>query len=72
MDDPAAIDRIADNGGEHLEAVPLDLKLEEEPKLAEAIVAKAAERGSALSNYAIGAAFAKGQCDEVRCGYGNY
>ncbi|MBM7568693.1 sugar phosphate isomerase/epimerase family protein [Paenibacillus sacheonensis] len=61
-----AIEWIADNGGEHMEVVPLDMKLEEDPTLVREIAAKAAEKGIALSNYAIGAEFAVGDDESFR------
>ncbi|MEF3355913.1 sugar phosphate isomerase/epimerase [Paenibacillus sp. GYB006] len=51
------IDFTADHGGEHIEIVPLGYNLTEQPELIDLIVAKAAERGIEISNYAIGANF---------------
>ena len=51
------IDFTADHGGEHVEIVPLGYSLTEQPELIDLIVAKAAERGLEISNYAIGANF---------------
>ena len=51
------IDFTADHGGEHVEIVPLGYSLTEQPELIDLIVAKAAERGIEISNYAIGANF---------------
>ncbi|WP_454189851.1 sugar phosphate isomerase/epimerase family protein [Paenibacillus sp. Marseille-Q7038] len=51
------IDFTADHGGEHIEIVPLGFNLIEQPELIDLIVAKAAERGLEISNYAIGANF---------------
>lgn len=51
------IDFTADHGGEHIEIVPLGYNLTEQPELIDLIVSKAAERGLAISNYAIGANF---------------
>ncbi|MCM3748665.1 sugar phosphate isomerase/epimerase [Paenibacillus pasadenensis] len=56
-----AIDFTADNGGEHVEIVPIGFELT--PELIGAIVDKAASRGIELSNYAIGANF-QGLTDE--------
>ncbi|MFC5407042.1 sugar phosphate isomerase/epimerase family protein [Cohnella soli] len=53
-----AIGKIAEMGGEHVEIVPLDYDLTDNPELVAAIVAKAAEHGLDISNYAIGANFA--------------
>lgn len=51
------IDFTADHGGEHVEIVPLGYNLTEQPELIDLIIAKAAERGLEISNYAIGANF---------------
>ncbi|MFC5471382.1 sugar phosphate isomerase/epimerase family protein [Cohnella suwonensis] len=59
-----AIGKIAEMGGEHVEIVPLGYDLTDNPKLVAAIVAKAAEHGLDISNYAIGANFA-GLSDEA-------
>lgn len=48
---------IADQGGEHVEIVPIGFNLIEDPHLAEAIKQKAEEVGIEISNYAIGANF---------------
>lgn len=53
-----AIQWVADQGGEHIEIVPLGINFEEQPELADAIREKAAEVGIDVSNYAIGANFA--------------
>ncbi|MEF3301567.1 sugar phosphate isomerase/epimerase family protein [Paenibacillus sp. GYB003] len=52
-----AIQWIADNGGQHVEIVPIGFSLEQDPALTDAIVSKAAEVGIEISNYAIGAKF---------------
>lgn len=57
MDVLGAIQWIADNGGQHVEIVPIGYALEDNPQLVESIVRKAAEVGIAISNYAIGANF---------------
>jgi len=57
MDIFGVIDWIADNGGEHVEIVPIGFDLIEDASLAGKIAAKAAERGIDVSNYAIGAQF---------------
>ena len=49
----------ADNGGEHVEIVPIGFSLTDQPELIEQIVAKAQELKIELSNYAIGADFLK-------------
>jgi len=51
---------VADNGGKHVEIVPIGYSLDDNPELVDAIVAKAAEAGVELSNYAIGANFVIG------------
>lgn len=51
---------VADNGGKHVEIVPIGYSLDDNPELVDAIVAKAAEAGVELSNYAIGANFVMG------------
>lgn len=51
------IDWIADQGGEHVEIVPLGFDLPGNFALADAIREKAQSRGIAISNYAIGANF---------------
>ncbi|MGG1515344.1 sugar phosphate isomerase/epimerase family protein [Paenibacillus oryzisoli] len=51
------IDWIADQGGEHVEIVPLGFDLIGSPELPEQIREKAASRGLDISNYAIGANF---------------
>jgi len=48
---------IADNGGEHVEIVPIGFNLVEQPELIDAIRGKAKEAGVDISNYAIGANF---------------
>ncbi|NYE03498.1 sugar phosphate isomerase/epimerase [Bacillus niacini] len=47
----------ADQGGEHVEIVPIGFNLVEDVSLADAIRQKAEEAGIAISNYAIGANF---------------
>lgn len=49
---------IAENGGEHVEIVPIGYELEGNDALVQAICQKAAETGLDISNYAIGANFA--------------
>ncbi|SDS34802.1 Sugar phosphate isomerase/epimerase [Paenibacillaceae bacterium GAS479] len=51
------IDFTADNGGEHVEIVPIGFELKGNPELAKALIDKAASRGIELSNYSIGANF---------------
>jgi len=51
------IDWIADQGGEHVEIVPIGFDLHQTPELIGQIVAKAAERGLDISNYAVGGNF---------------
>jgi sugar phosphate isomerase/epimerase len=53
----AVIDWIADQGGEHVEIVPLGYDLPGNLELADAIREKAKARGIDISNYAIGANF---------------
>ncbi|MFC3771266.1 sugar phosphate isomerase/epimerase family protein [Paenibacillus sp. GCM10012303] len=57
MDVLGAIQWIADNGGQHVEIVPVGFTLENNSELIDAIVNKAAEVGIDISNYAIGAKF---------------
>lgn len=57
MDILGVIDWIADQGGEHVEIVPLGFELTGYPELTNAVRKKAASRGIAISNYAIGANF---------------
>jgi sugar phosphate isomerase/epimerase len=52
-----AIQWIADNGGQHVEIVPIGISLDSDPDLTDAIVNKAKEVGIDISNYAIGAKF---------------
>ena len=52
-----AVDWIADQGGEHVEVVPVGFHLAGNEELADAIRDRAAARGLAVSNYAIGANF---------------
>jgi sugar phosphate isomerase/epimerase len=54
-----AIGWVADNGGEHIEIVPIGFTLDDNPQLVEAICRKAEEAGIELSNYAIAANFLK-------------
>ncbi|MFD0695202.1 sugar phosphate isomerase/epimerase family protein [Paenibacillus sp. GCM10027628] len=58
MDILGVIDWIADQGGEHVEIVPLGFELAGKPEVADAIREKAQSRGLEVSNYAIGANFA--------------
>ncbi|MBD0382180.1 sugar phosphate isomerase/epimerase family protein [Paenibacillus sedimenti] len=58
MDILGVIDWIADQGGEHVEIVPVGFELAGKPELADAIREKAQSRGINVSNYAIGANFA--------------
>ncbi|PYI55825.1 sugar phosphate isomerase/epimerase family protein [Paenibacillus flagellatus] len=60
MDVLGAIQWIADNGGQHVEIVPIGYTLDDNPALVDAIVNKAAEVGIDISNYAIGANFVNG------------
>lgn len=55
---PDAIRWIADQGGEHVEIVPMGFSLIEHPELIDEIKAVANEVGIDISNYAIGANFA--------------
>lgn len=57
MDIMAVIDWIADQGGEHVEIVPLGFDLPGNFGLADQIRQKAESRGIEISNYAIGANF---------------
>ncbi|NOV02056.1 sugar phosphate isomerase/epimerase family protein [Paenibacillus planticolens] len=57
MDIMAVIDWIADQGGEHVEIVPLGFDLPGNFELADQIRQKAESRGIEISNYAIGANF---------------
>ncbi|WP_144933995.1 sugar phosphate isomerase/epimerase [Paenibacillus sp. 32O-W] len=57
MDIFQAIEWIAENGGEHVEIVPMSLNLTEDSSLVEAIRKKAQEVGIDISNYAVGANF---------------
>lgn len=50
---------VAEQGGEHIEIVPLGFDLIAEPELADQIREEAARAGIAVSNYAIGANFLK-------------
>ncbi|TSB46029.1 sugar phosphate isomerase/epimerase family protein [Alkalicoccobacillus porphyridii] len=54
----------ADNGGQHVEIVPIGYSLTDQPELIEEIVEKAKELDIELSNYAIGADFLKGDRQE--------
>lgn len=49
------IDWTADEGGEHVEIVPMGYTLADDPDLVESILKKANERNIDISNYAIGA-----------------
>lgn len=53
-----AISWIVDNGGQHIEIVPIGFDLVENPQLIEAIRSKASDLRIDISNYAIGANFA--------------
>ncbi|WP_405171270.1 sugar phosphate isomerase/epimerase [Paenibacillus sp. FSL H8-0280] len=55
---PDAIRWIADQGGEHVEIVPMGFSLIDNPELIDEIKAAAKEVGIDISNYAIGANFA--------------
>ncbi|MEK4108857.1 inosose dehydratase [Paenibacillus sp. DS2363] len=55
---PDAIRWIADQGGEHVEIVPMGFSLIDNPELIDEIKAVAKEVGIDISNYAIGADFA--------------
>lgn len=55
---PDAIRWIADQGGEHVEIVPMGFSLIDNPELIDEIKAVAKEAGIDISNYAIGANFA--------------
>src|SRR4051812_28493645 len=57
MDIFGVIDWIADQGGEHVEIVPLGFDLAGNFELADQIRLKAQSRGMEISNYAIGANF---------------
>lgn len=57
MDIMAVIDWIADQGGEHVEIVPLGYDLPGNFELVDHIREKAESRGIEISNYAIGANF---------------
>ncbi|MCQ6558755.1 sugar phosphate isomerase/epimerase family protein [Paenibacillus mendelii] len=57
---------VADNGGEHIEIVPIGFTLDDDPGLVEQIRKKADEAGIDISNYAIGANFLHEDADEVR------
>lgn len=52
-----AIEWIAEQGGEHIEIVPMGFSLDENPDLTDAIRQKAENVGIEISNYAIGANF---------------
>lgn len=51
------IDWTADQGGEHIELVPMGFTLNNNPKLIQSVKQKAQERQIDISNYAIGADF---------------
>lgn len=57
MDILAAIQWIAENGGQHIEIVPSGFSLTDNNALVKAIVAQAAAAGIAISSYTIGANF---------------
>ncbi|PLS09651.1 sugar phosphate isomerase/epimerase family protein [Neobacillus cucumis] len=52
-----AIEWTAEQGGEHIEIVPMGFSLDENPELTDAIRQKAENVGIKISNYAIGANF---------------
>lgn len=54
----------ADQGGEHVEIVPIGFSLTEQPELIEQIVSKAQALNINISNYAIGADFLKGDRED--------
>jgi sugar phosphate isomerase/epimerase len=51
------IDWTAEQGGEHIEIVPIGFSLTDNPELTQQIVARAKKAGIDISNYAIGADF---------------
>lgn len=57
MDIIGVIEWIAEQGGEHVEIVPIGYSLEDDPDLIEEIVKKAEQVGIEISNYAITANF---------------
>ena len=57
LDWTGAIQWIAENGGEHMEVVPLDLVFAEDESVVKTVVQRAADFGIALSGYTIGAQF---------------
>jgi sugar phosphate isomerase/epimerase len=66
MDVFGVIQWIADNGGQHVEIVPIGFTLDDNPELVDAIVKKAADAGIEISNYAIGANFAVGDEEQLQ------
>jgi sugar phosphate isomerase/epimerase len=52
-----AIEWIAEQGGEHIEIVPMGFSLDDNPDLTDAVRQKAEKVGIEISNYAIGANF---------------
>jgi sugar phosphate isomerase/epimerase len=58
---PDAIRYIADQGGEHVEIVPIGYSLIDQPELIDQIRETAREVGIDISNYAIGANFVTGE-----------
>jgi len=60
---PDAVRWIAEQGGEHAEIVPIGFSLIDNPALAADIRRAAEEAGIELSNYAVGADFAKDEPD---------
>ncbi len=60
-----AIQWTADQGGEHIELVPMGFSLTDNPRLIEQILQKAEEASIEISNYAIGADFLKGNKEVV-------
>lgn len=64
MDVLDCLDWIKENGGEHVEIVPMGFDLVENPELIDAIREKADNVGLDISNYAIGADFLTGSDEE--------
>ncbi|MCM3135920.1 sugar phosphate isomerase/epimerase [Paenibacillus polysaccharolyticus] len=62
---PDAVRWIAEQGGQHVEIVPMGFSLIDDPALIEEIKATAREFGIDISNYAIGANFAVQESDET-------
>ncbi|MCP3738599.1 sugar phosphate isomerase/epimerase family protein [Rossellomorea sp. BNER] len=59
-----AIQWVADQGGEHIEIVPMGFSIVNDFPLADAIRQKAGEVGIEISNYAVGADFLKSSVEE--------